>query len=105
MTEKNMNVKTNQAKPENNVNVMPERRINKWVYILLAVFLGGLGLHNFYAGKTMLGIIWLVLFVLGFLLSFIGVGVLLIGMLWVVGIIQAIIALFKSSDANGCIAA
>ena len=77
MTEKNMNVKTNQVKPESNVNVIPERRINKWVYILLAVFLGGLGLQNFYAGKTMLGIIWLVLFMLGFFLSFIGVGVLL----------------------------
>ena len=89
----------------NTANVNSERRINKWIYILLALCLGGLGLHNFYAGKTVLGIIWLVLFALGFFLSFIGIGVILIVMLWIVAIVQAIIALCKSSDVDGCIAA
>ena len=78
-----------------------QRRVNKWVYVLLAVFLGGLGLHHFYAGKTMKGAIWLGLFALGFLLSFIGVGFLLLGLLWVISIVQAVIALCKQGDENG----
>ena len=80
------------------------RSVNKWIYILLALCLGGLGLHNFYAGKTAFGIIWLVMFALGVFLSFIGIGVLLIGLLWIVAIVQAIIALCKGSDADGNIA-
>lgn len=88
-----------------NVNVTTERRVNKWIYILLALCLGGLGLHNFYAGNTIFGIIWLIIFGLGFLLSFIGIGWLLIGLLWIIAIVQAIIALCKSSDADGNIAA
>ena len=41
---------------------------------------------------------------MSFLLSFIGIGVLLIGLLWLAAIVQAIIALCKSSDADGNIA-
>ena len=97
--DQNQNVKTGTQ-----VKVTTERRVNKWIYILLALCLGGLGLHNFYAGNTILGIIWLILFGMGFLLSFIGIGVLLIGLLWLAAIVQAIIALCKSSDADGNIA-
>lgn len=34
---------------------------NKIVAALLAIFLGGLGIHKFYLGKTTAGIIYLVL--------------------------------------------
>ncbi len=77
------------------------RSTNKWIYVLLALCLGGLGLHNFYAGHTMLGVIWLVLFGLGLVLSFVGIGMLLIILLWLVAVVQAVIALCKSSDADG----
>lgn len=93
--------KTQEMRMESQINVNNGRRINKWIYILLALCLGSLGLHNFYAGNTMFGIIWLVIFGVGFLLSFLGIGILLIGLLWLVAIVQAIIALCKSSDADG----
>ena len=105
MTEEIKMENNKEVKTETKANLTTERRINKWIYILLALCLGGLGLHNFYAGNTLFGIIWLVIFGIGFLFSFIGIGWLLIGMLWIVAIVQAIIALCKSSDADGCIAA
>ncbi len=66
-----------------------KRPVNKLAYILLAIFLGGLGIHNFYAGKTGLGILFLVF-------CWTGIPV-------VIAVIQAIIAAFKPSDAYGCI--
>ena len=93
------------ADAESTVNVSVKRRVNKWIYILLALCLGGLGLHNFYAGNTIIGVIWLVLFGLGFLFSFIGIGWLLIFMLWIVAIVQAVLMLCRSADADGNIAA
>lgn len=37
-----------------------KRKVNKSLYVLLAIFLGGLGIHKFYAGKTGVGIIYLI---------------------------------------------
>ena len=34
---------------------------SKMTYILLAVFLGGLGVHSFYAGYTLTGLVQLIL--------------------------------------------
>lgn len=93
--------KVNQVQTEEKKNVTEGRCINKWIYILLALFLGGVGLHNFYAGKSVIGIVWLVLFGLGFLLSFIGIGWFIVGLLWIAAIVQAVIALCKSSDSDG----
>ncbi len=61
--------------------------VSKVAYVLLALFLGGLGIHNFYAGKIGLGILYLV-FCWTFIPAF-------------AALIQAIIALCKNSDANG----
>ena len=48
------------------------------VAYLLFVFLGGLGAHNFYIGRTLLGIIELLLFLVGVvLISAAGLGLLL----------------------------
>ena len=63
------------------------KSVSKIAYVLLALFLGGLGIHNFYAGKTLLGIIYLV-----FCWTFIPA---------IAALVQAIIALCKPSDQNG----
>lgn len=37
-----------------------KHKVNKSLYVLLAIFLGGLGIHKFYAGKTGVGLIYLI---------------------------------------------
>ena len=64
--------------------------VNKWLYVLLAIFFGGFGAHHFYAGYNGKGILYLVLLITG-------ISVLL-------GLIQGILAVFKTPDANGKIA-
>lgn len=47
---------------------------NKWVALALCFFLGFLGIHRFYEGKIVTGIIWLLtggLFGIGWLVDFI----------------------------------
>lgn len=61
--------------------------VSKIAYILLAVFLGSLGIHKFYAGRTGSGILYL-LFCWTFIPGFIG-------------IIEGIVAAFKTPDVNG----
>ncbi len=62
-------------------------KTGKTAYILLAFFLGGTGLHKFYAHKYILGIIY-ALFCWTFIPSFIA-------------FIEAIIAIFRKADENG----
>ena len=64
--------------------------VSKAAYVLLAFLVGGLGIHNFYAGKIGLGILYIV-----FCWTFIPA---------IAAFIQAIIALCKTSDAYGRIA-
>ena len=64
-----------------------QKTLNKIAYCLLAFFLGGLGIHKFYAGKVGLGIVYLLF-------------------CWtaipgIIAFIEMIIALTKESDSNG----
>ncbi len=62
------------------------------IYILLAIFLGQLGIHNFYAGRTKAGVIQLVLTVVFCWTAIVPLAV------W----IWAIIDIIKiTEDANG----
>lgn len=64
-----------------------KKPVNKIAYCLLAFFLGGLGVHKFYAGKVGLGIVYLIF-------------------CWttipgIIAFIEFIIALTKTADQNG----
>lgn len=61
--------------------------VNKLVYTLLAILLGGIGAHKFYSGKFLKGFIYLI-----FCWTYLPA---------VIGAIEGIIAAFKTPDANG----
>jgi len=54
-----------------NVQEMEKPPKNRTVYILLAIFLGSLGIHNFYAGRNLWGILQLLITITSFLTLFI----------------------------------
>lgn len=64
-----------------------QKEVSKTVYCILAFFLGGLGIHKFYAGRIGLGILYL-------LFCWTGIPA-------VVALVEFIIALTKTSDHNG----
>lgn len=51
------------------------------VCYLLALFLGGVGAHRFYAGRIASGIAYVVLFLVGAVLSVVGIGLIAFGIL------------------------
>lgn len=63
------------------------KAVNKVVYCLLAFFLGGIGVHKFYAGKTGTGILFLL-----FCWTFIPC---------LIAFVDFIIGICKKADANG----
>ena len=71
----------------NTTEVKGKKLVNKWVYILLALFLGWFGIHKFYSGKTVKGVIYIIFFwtYIPFLIS----------------LVEAIIAFTKPTDENG----
>jgi TM2 domain-containing membrane protein YozV len=76
---------------ENIVNVSEKSEmgptVNQVAYALLAIFLGSFGIHKFYAGKVVMGIIYILLswtFIPG-----------------VIGFIEGIVALTKRADKRG----
>lgn len=66
-----------------------KKAVNKVVYCLLTFFLGAIGVHKFYAGKTGTGILFL-------LFCWTGIPAF-------IALVEFIMALFKKSDANGMI--
>lgn len=68
----------------------PTKVVNKVAYCLLALFLGGIGIHKFYAGKTVAGILYIL-----FCWTFIPA---------IIAFFEFIIGLCKHADSNGNIA-
>ena len=62
-------------------------KVSKGIYILLALILGGIGAHKFYAGKWLQGIIYLV-----FVWTYIPVAL---------SLIDVFIAMFTPADEYG----
>ncbi len=83
----NINVSNNQTSSQPMYIANNTKAVNKVVYCLLAFFLGGIGIHKFYAGKTGTGILFM-LFCWTFIPSFIA-------------FIDFIVGLCKKADTNG----
>ena len=66
---------------------MNEKTVNKIAYGLIAIFIGDFGIHRFYAGKWLSGIIYLLFF-----WTFIP---------GILGFIEGIIALTRNDDGYG----
>lgn len=101
-------VKTEAAQPNNGININinnensnnsnntgytgtyvgdGKKVVNKWVYVLLAFFLGGIGAHKFYAGKTGAGVCYL-------LFCWTGIPAF-------IALIECIVGLCAQADSNG----
>ncbi len=65
---------------------------------LLAIFLGGLGIHKFYLGYPLQDVVLLVLSIVGLVTLFILIGVLIWVGIWVVCLIEGILYLTKSDE-------
>lgn len=64
----------NNSNTNNMNNVISRKKCDKWVALLLCIFLGFLGVHKFYEGKAGLGILYIFtcgLFGIGLFIDFI----------------------------------
>lgn len=85
----NINLQNTNTVPVQQVSYVHGKAVNKVLYCVLAFFLGGLGVHKFYAGKIGAGIVYL-LFCWTAIPS-------------IIAFIEFIIGLTKNTDDNGMI--
>ncbi|WP_313992564.1 TM2 domain-containing protein [uncultured Selenomonas sp.] len=69
------------------VDASGKHKVNKLAYVLCALLFGGLGVHKFYAGRIVMGIVYLLFF-------------------WtvipaIIALIEGIVAATKTADADG----
>ena len=77
----------NKIGAQHRTNAEGKRAVNKLAYALLAILVGGIGIHKFYAGKIGMGFVY-ILFCWTAIPS-------------IIGLIEGIIALTKPEDNNG----
>lgn len=84
-----ININMNQAQSQQVVTPVyaSGKVVSKIVYVILAILLGGVGVHKFYVGKWGMGILYLL-----FCWS---------GIPAIIGLIEGIMAALKPADANG----
>lgn len=86
----NININNSNNNGSNNSGIYQDyskKVVNKWIYVLLAFFLGGIGAHKFYSGRIGSGICYL-------LFCWTGIPV-------IIAFIEFIIALCSRPDLNG----
>lgn len=83
----NINLTNSQVGTQPQIGVISGKVVNKLVYCILAFFLGGIGIHKFYAGRTGSGIAYLL-----FSWTFIP---------GIIAFIEFIVGLTKKADNNG----
>lgn len=81
------NTQTQNATTQPSMVAINGKVVNKLVYCILAFFLGGIGIHKFYAGKTGAGVAFL-------LFCWTGIPAF-------IALIDFIVGLTKKADANG----
>ena len=80
------------------------KKVNKIVYILLALFLGLWGIHRFVAGHWFAGLCYLAVFFIGSILTFVfGLGLFILGIEGLVCIYDIIKAATAPADEYGMI--
>lgn len=95
-----------QQQPMYGMQQQPQGPAKSWVAaILLAFFLGSLGVHNFYLGYTKQGVIQLVLTILGWATSVIFIGFIFLAIVWVWVLVDFVQLLLRSgsmaTDSSG----
>jgi len=73
---------------------------SKLVAGLLGIFLGGLGIHRFYLGYTGIGVTMLILTIVGWVLSFIIIGIPIVIGVGIWGLVEGILILVGSMNAD-----
>lgn len=81
-----------------NCGVRQVGKRSRVTFIILAIFFGGFGVHNFYAGYTTKGGIQLAIWMFSWPLMIIAIGAITIWIPWVWAIVEAIII---TQDAEG----
>ena len=86
----------------NEIVVKERKKYSKAAYCILVLLFGGIGIHAFYAGRVIQGIVFLIFGLIGIILTPIfGIGLFIMVPIWIINIIQLIMALSKQSDMYG----
>ena len=76
-------------------------KVNKIAYALLAIFLGSLGIHRFYARRPVSGVMYILMVIFGTVFGVFIFPLFLAVVPGILGFIEGIIALVEADDGNG----